>query len=271
MPAWGEYPGTGATEEVAGVTAGTAAANKAVVLDGSKGVTTITSATITTVTATDVNTTDADAGASGTAGTVDVFPSTASKGKLILSCVDQDGDTTVTLTPAAMGQASVVSIPDPGASTANVLLTDAANDGVVVSASAAEIDMAADSSANTEAVVTTNAITAAESGKTFFLDHATGFVSTLPAVAAGLHYTFIVKTIPTSGNDTIVTNSSANVIEGAADVDSTLILAANEDSINIVASTALVGDRITVICDGTSWFVDGFSGASGGITFTATG
>jgi len=53
-------------------------------------------------------------------------------------------------------------------------------------------------------------------------------------------------------------------------VDSTLVLAANEDSINFVASTCLIGDRIDVVCDGTSWFVSGFSGAAGGITFTVT-
>lgn len=123
-----------------GVAAGTAAASKALVLDGSKGIATITSATITTVTSTTVNATNIDAGASGTAGTVDVFPTTASKGKFILSCDDQDGNTNVTLKPAAMGQASVVSIPDPGAATANVLLTSAANDGVVVSATATELN-----------------------------------------------------------------------------------------------------------------------------------
>lgn len=139
-----------------------------------------------------------------------------------------------------------------------------------VTATAAEINMAADSSANVEVVTGANVITAAESGTTYFLNSATGFASTLPAPAAGLRFTFIVTTIPTSGNDTIVTNGGDNVIEGAADVLSTRVLASNEDSINIVASTALIGDRVDVISDGTSWFVTGFSGATGGITFTAT-
>lgn len=118
-----------------GVTAGTAAASKAVVLGASKEIATITTATITTVNATNV-----DAGASGTAGTVDVFPATASKGKFALTCENQDGNTTVTLKPAAMGQATAISIPDPGAATANVLLTSQANDGVVVTATAAELN-----------------------------------------------------------------------------------------------------------------------------------
>jgi hypothetical protein len=42
-----------------------------------------------------------------------------------------------------MGQATVVSIPDPGAATANVLLTDQANDGAVVTATAAELSILA--------------------------------------------------------------------------------------------------------------------------------
>lgn len=142
--------------------------------------------------------------------------------------------------------------------------------GVAVTASAAEINLAADNSANVEVVSSANVITAAESGKTFFLNSATGFANTLPAPGAGLRYTFIVSTVPTSGNTTVVTDSGDNVIEGAADVNSSLVLAANEDSINFVASTCLVGDRVSVISDGTSWFVDGFSGAGGGITFTAT-
>ena len=38
---------------------------------------------------------------------------------------------------------------------------------------------------DTEAVISTNIITAAESGTRFILNSATGFVSTLPAVEAG--------------------------------------------------------------------------------------
>lgn len=214
-------------------------------------------------------TTNLDAGASGTAGSVDVFPTTASKGKFILSCADQDGDTSVTLQAAGMAQASVISIPDPGAATANVMLTDAANDQAVVTATAAEINMAADNSANVEVVTTTNVITAAESGKTFFLNSATGFDSSLPAAAAGLRFKFVVTTIPTSGNCTVTSDNDDNIIEGMADVNSTLVLAANEDSINFVASTCLIGDWVEVISNGTSWFVTGQSGAAGGITFTA--
>lgn len=84
---------------------------------------TLTNATITTLTGTTanvptVNATNIDAGASGTAGSVDVFPTTASKGKFTVTATDNTGDTTTTLTNAAMGQASVISVRDPLAATA---------------------------------------------------------------------------------------------------------------------------------------------------------
>lgn len=53
------------------------------------------------------------AGLSGTAGTVASFPGTASKGSLILAGVANTGNTNTTISNVAMGQASVVSIPDP--------------------------------------------------------------------------------------------------------------------------------------------------------------
>lgn len=53
------------------------------------------------------------AGLSGTAGTLASFPSTASKGSLIVAGVANTGNTNTTVSNVAMGQASVVSIPDP--------------------------------------------------------------------------------------------------------------------------------------------------------------
>lgn len=66
------------------------------------------------------------AGLSGTAGTVASFPGTASKGSLILAAVANTGNTNTTISNAAMGQASVISIPDPGVATSNFILADSA-------------------------------------------------------------------------------------------------------------------------------------------------
>ena len=63
-----------------------------------------------------------------------------------------------------------------------------------------------------EVVEATNVITADENGKTFFLKAAAGFQSTLPAPAAGLRFTFIVHTAPTSNGYTIVTNGTTQKV-----------------------------------------------------------
>lgn len=66
--------------------------------------------------ATAINGGNIQAGLSGTAGHLASFPATAAKGSLRLTGVANTGDTVTTISNAAMGQASVVSIPDPGAS-----------------------------------------------------------------------------------------------------------------------------------------------------------
>lgn len=126
-----------------GVTAGTATASKALVLDSSKGISTITSATITTLTSTTVNTTNIDAGASGTAGTVDIFPTTASKGKLQITCTDQTGNTTVTLTAGAMAAARTITLADPGGAASILTTTESAP--VAITSTVAELNKLDDS------------------------------------------------------------------------------------------------------------------------------
>ena len=66
------------------------------------------------------------AGLSGTAGTLASFPSTASKGSLILAAVANTGNTNTTISNVAMGQASVISIPDPAGATADFVIAPAA-------------------------------------------------------------------------------------------------------------------------------------------------
>lgn len=123
----------------------------------------------------------------------------------------------------------------------------------------------------TEVITAANVITAAESGTTYFLNSATGAAQTLPAPAAGLHFWFIISTVPTSGNMTVTTNGGDNIIEGMIDVNSTKVPAVNEDTINFIASTCVIGDWARVVSDGTSWFVSGQSvGGAGAITFTAS-
>ena len=144
--------------------------------------------------------------------------------------------------------------------------------GTSTSATTGQLDIAAVPASGVETVAATNIITAAESGKTFFLDHATEFVSTLPAVAAGLNYTFIVVNPPETASYTVVTDSAAQVLGGhvlaadgnAGDVESP----AAGTTITFVDGAAVAGDRAYVICDGTSWYAACSCAVATGITIT---
>lgn len=112
-----------------------------------------------------------------------------------------------------------------------------------------------------ETVTATNVITAAESGKTFFLSALAGFESTLPTAAAGLNFKFVVSTAPTSNGYTI-TGSPADKISGTvacSGAEDTVngVTAALADNIILVHNVALLGDTVEFVSDGTNWFVTG--------------
>lgn len=76
--------------------------------------------------ATAINGGNIQAGLSGTAGFVSSFPSTASRGSLRVQAVANSGDTVTTISNVAMGQASAISIPDPGNALARFLVAASA-------------------------------------------------------------------------------------------------------------------------------------------------
>ena len=120
-----------------------------------------------------------------------------------------------------------------------------------------------------EVVTTTNVITAAESGTTFILNSATAFVSTLPLIAAGLFFRFIIgATPPSGGNHTVVSSDASNIIYGGATVAGADVPASAEDSINFIDG-GLPGDQVDVYCDGTNWYVNGRCTTAAKLTFTA--
>jgi hypothetical protein len=123
--------------------------------------------------------------------------------------------------------------------------------------------------ANTE-LTAASTLTAAQSGTTFFLNSATEFATTLPAPAAGVAFTFIVKAAPSGASYTIVTASSANIIKGQAYPASGAAgdTGTADDTITFVDAQAVAGDMVTVISDGTSWFAKAYCAAAAGVTFT---
>jgi hypothetical protein len=113
-------------------------------------------------------------------------------------------------------------------------------------------------------------LTTAQSNTIFFLSSATEFVTTLPAPAAGLMYTFIVGAAPSGASYTIVTSASANIIKGQA-VNAAGVAGDTgtaDDTISFVDAQAVAGDQVTVISDGTSWFAKAFCAVAAGVTFT---
>ena len=75
--------------------------------------------------------TNIDAGASGTAGSVDIFPTTASKGKTAFTATDNTGNTTTTITNVAQAAARTYTIPDAGASGRFITHAGIVGDGLV--------------------------------------------------------------------------------------------------------------------------------------------
>jgi len=113
-----------------GATAGTVTASKAVVVDSNKDIAAFRN----------VGLVNLDAGSSGVAGSVDIFPTTASKGKVAITAADNTGNTTTAFTFGTMAAARTITVPDPGAA-ANVLLTTGT--ATATSATTAEITNAA--------------------------------------------------------------------------------------------------------------------------------
>lgn len=76
--------------------------------------------------ATAINGGNIQAGLSGTAGTLASFPATSSKGSFVFKATANTGNTVTTFTNAAMGQATVITTPDPVSATANNIVAAAA-------------------------------------------------------------------------------------------------------------------------------------------------
>jgi len=147
------------------------------------------------------------------------------------------------------------------------------SDGTQTSISLAELKNALDSSSSVADLTAASTLTAADSGKTLFLNSATEFATTLPAPAAGLRFRFVVKAAPASASYTVVTASSANVLIGGineleVDTGDDGPYIADGDTITFVDGTAVVGDYVDLVSDGTSWYVSGQAKADGGITLT---
>jgi len=108
----------------------------------------------------------------------------------------------------------------------------------------------------------------ADSGTHFYLNAAAGAAVTLPAPKPRMYFRFTVKLAFATTAWTVVTNGSANIIEGTVIVNGASVLGSNEDTITFAHAAENVGDFVEVHSDGTSWFVSGVGSAASSITLT---
>ncbi len=121
-----------------------------------------------------------------------------------------------------------------------------------------------------ERLITTRVLTAVDTGKTFGLALVGGFTVTLPALAAGLVFHFVVEVSPTTAY--IITSAEGDNLVGvgaAADGNAVTVVGGfTADSINFVANTSIIGDVATVRSVGTAgWSAAALVAVGGGVSF----
>ena len=102
-------------------------------------------------------------------------------------------------------------------------------------------------------------LTAADSGNIFMLDAASTLAVTLPSVAVGLQYHFIV-----ADSTAVCTIGAGSAIilgnlEQQSDTNENNRVACAGVSNVIIGTTALQGDSISFVSDGVKWYVVGHS------------
>jgi hypothetical protein len=149
-----------------------------------------------------------------------------------------------------------------------------------VTATAAEINSAADVSARAVAVTdAATAILAANSGKPHLVANVSADrIFTLPTAAAGLDFEFIATVIAADGHDWIIsTGADANFYLGSivhVDTDSDaagdeVVVVSGDGNSNskLQINVPQGGTRVRVVCDGTNWIVSGFAVSATAPTF----
>lgn len=219
-----------------GLTLGTVTASKAVTVDSNKDVGDFRN----------VDATNYDAGASGTAGTLDVFPATAAKGKIQIAAADSAGDTTTTITNASQAGARTYTIPDAGGAASFVMTAGTQTVGGAKTFSSQIV-----TSANVGTVET--GTTAVEYGDG--RNHITVLTvsTTLPAIAGGANLGVgkLLYTLP----------AGACIIRGAK-----MSMAITQTQGNITADTpdgglgSVIASGAVALLDGTPTFEDILTG-----------
>ena len=118
-----------------------------------------------------------------------------------------------------------------------------------------------------ETVTTTADVTLnqEQSGCVVFLNGAVTHDVTLPAPLAGLKFRFVCK--DSTAVVDIVEGSSGNLIGSVVDIAGTGDTAVSGDTKIIFDTTAVPGDYVDVVCDGSDWYVSGLCSAADAVLF----
>lgn len=162
-----------------------------------------------------------------------------------------------------------------------LIISDVSDDGKVVVRTLADVVSLASSSITTLGAVevdddTTYTVQAANSGKLHIIpDLSDDCVISLPAVAAGLFYTFIYSGTAEDAKDvTFDTGSDTNFflggVTGLDDDDGDVLVVYPDGNSNSIMKmdTLNAGSKIELYCDGTNWIVNALI-VSGTDTHTA--
>lgn len=121
----------------------------------------------------------------------------------------------------------------------------------------------------TVSVTDSTTLTTASCGELVTLDDSNGgAVVTLPAATGGCVVRVVVGTAFDTAN-IVIDSAEGDNIEGSLIVNAANVACSGEDQINVVQTAEAVGDRVTLISDGTSWYIDDSNGvAAGSLTCT---
>lgn len=112
-------------------------------------------------------------------------------------------------------------------------------------------------------------VLAEETGTTFILDAAVGYAITLPALAQGLNFEFIVgASFDTS--DWVISSSEGDNINGILLVNGASVPAVGEDNVIFELGAESVGDYVKFIADegNSQWIVRGVGSLAASMTTT---
>jgi len=125
---------------------------------------------------------------------------------------------------------------------------------------------------NTETISAARTLERGDTGKMFVLDAAAGATVTLPSLAYGLNFKFVVGAAFATTNWVVDSAEGDNINGFISDMGSTpaVVVASGEDQINFVASAETIGDYVELVADydNSQWLVSGMCAANGGITAT---